>query len=142
MENKVTSEQIERIIKNGTLEVQTLGDKTTLVKFTTKEGFVIVATSSCVSPEKKLIGTWKGDVEVLGVTANYEYVFNEDGTGKMTGSLGAGVAFTYNVAEDGTLSIVTTLLGVESTRTYTFAVEKNTLTLTENDTVITLTKAE
>lgn len=51
MENKVTSEQIERIIKDGTLEVQTLGDKTTLVKFTTKEGFVIVATSSCVSPE-------------------------------------------------------------------------------------------
>ena len=103
---------------------------------------LLVAFASCGSPEKKLIGTWKGDVEVLGVTANYEYVFNEDGTGKMTGSLGAGVAFTYNVAEDGTLSIVTTLLGVESTRTYTFAVEKNTLTLTENDTVITLTKAE
>lgn len=51
MKNTVTVEQIDRILKDGTFEVQTLGDKTTLVKFTTKEGFVIVATSSCVSSE-------------------------------------------------------------------------------------------
>lgn len=104
---------------------------------------VLAAFASCGSPEKKLIGTWKGDVEILGVTTSYEYTFNEDGTGKMTGVLGStGVAFDYSIGEDGKLNITTKLLGVESTKTYTYTVEKNTLTLTEGETVITLTKAE
>ncbi len=105
---------------------------------------VLVAFASCGSPEKKLIGTWKGDVELLGVTTSYEYTFNEDGTGKMTGALGSntGVAFSYTVGEDGKLNITTTLLSVENTKTYTYTVEKDTLTLTEGDTVITLKKAE
>ena len=104
---------------------------------------VLAAFASCGSPEKKLIGTWKGDVEILGVTTSYEYTFNEDGTGKMTGVLGStGVAFDYSIGEDGKLSVTTKLLGVESTKTYTYTVEKNTLTLTEGETVITLTKAE
>ena len=104
---------------------------------------VLAAFASCGSPEKKLIGTWKGDVEVLGVTTSYEYTFNEDGTGKMTGVLGStGVAFDYSIGEDGKLNVTTKLLGVESTKTYTYTVEKNTLTLTEGETVITLTKAE
>ena len=104
---------------------------------------VLAAFASCGSPEKKLIGTWKGDVEVLGVTTSYEYTFNEDGTGKMTGVLGStGVAFDYSIGEDGKLNVTTKLLGVESTKTYTYTVEKNTLTLTEGETVITLTKAD
>lgn len=104
---------------------------------------VLAAFASCGSPEKKLIGAWKGDVEVLGVTTSYEYTFNEDGTGKMTGVLGStGVAFDYSIGEDGKLNVTTKLLGVESTKTYTYTVEKNTLTLTEGETVITLTKAE
>lgn len=104
---------------------------------------VLAAFASCGSPEKKLIGTWKGDVELLGVTTSYEYTFNEDGTGKMTGVLGStGVAFDYSIGEDGKLNVTTKLLGVESTKTYTYTVEKNTLTLTEGETVITLTKAE
>ena len=104
---------------------------------------VLAAFASCGSPEKKLIGTWKGDVEVLGVTTSYEYTFNEDGTFKMTGVLGStGVAFDYSIGEDGKLSVTTKLLGVESTKTYTYTVEKNTLTLTEGETVITLTKAD
>ncbi|MDY4254983.1 MAG: DUF5640 domain-containing protein [Oscillospiraceae bacterium] len=104
---------------------------------------VLAAFASCGSPEKKLIGTWKGDVEILGVTTSYEYTFNEDGTGKMTGVLGStGVAFDYSIGEDGKLNVTTKLLGVESTKTYTYTVEKNTLTLTEGETVITLTKAE
>lgn len=49
--NTVTQQQIDEIIANGKVEVMTLGEKTTLVKFTSKEGFEIVATSACVSPE-------------------------------------------------------------------------------------------
>lgn len=104
---------------------------------------ILAAFASCGSPEKKLVGTWKGDVEVLGVSTSYEYTFNEDGTGKMTGVLGdTGVAFKYNVDDNGALNITTSLLGIDSTKTYTFAIEKNILTLTEGETVIKLTKAE
>ena len=51
MENKVTEKQIDKIIQAGSVEIQDLSDKTTLVKFKTKEGFEIVATSSCVDPK-------------------------------------------------------------------------------------------
>lgn len=49
--NTVTVEKIDEIINNGTLEVQTIGDKTTLVKLETKEGAVIIETSSCVDKD-------------------------------------------------------------------------------------------
>ena len=51
MENKVTEKQIDKIIQAGSVEIQDLSDKTTLVKFRTEEGFEIVATSSCVDPK-------------------------------------------------------------------------------------------
>ena len=51
MENKVTEKQIDKIIQAGSIEIQDLSDKTTLVKFRTEEGFEIVATSSCVGPK-------------------------------------------------------------------------------------------
>lgn len=46
--NKVTESQVDGIIREGTLNVITMGEKTTLVEFTTKEGFVMVESSSCV----------------------------------------------------------------------------------------------
>ena len=46
--NKVTESQVDSIIREGTLNVITMGEKTTLVEFTTKEGFVMVESSSCV----------------------------------------------------------------------------------------------
>lgn len=48
MKNTVTINQIDNIIKEGTVNVITVGEKTTLVEFTTKEGFVMVESSSCV----------------------------------------------------------------------------------------------
>ena len=105
---------------------------------------VVAAFASCGNPQKKLLGTWKGDVEVLGITTSYEFTFNEDGTGKMTGVLGdTGVAFTYNIDDAGKLNIETEILTVKSTRTYSYSIEKDTLTLTldSDGSVITLKKA-
>lgn len=51
MNNTVTQQQIDEIIANGKVEVMTLGEKTTIVKFTSKEGFEIIEASSCVSKE-------------------------------------------------------------------------------------------
>lgn len=51
MKNTVTQQQIDEIIANGKVEIMKLGEKTTLVKFTSKEGFEIIETSSCVSPK-------------------------------------------------------------------------------------------
>lgn len=51
MKNTVTQQQIDEIIANGKIEVMKLGEKTTLVKLTTKEGFEIIGTSACVSAE-------------------------------------------------------------------------------------------
>ena len=46
---------------------------------------VLTAFSACApKPEKAILGTWKGQVTVLGVSTNVEYTFNENGSGVMT----------------------------------------------------------
>ena len=49
--NTVTSQEIENIMNKGTIEVSKIGAKTTMVHFTSKEGFEIIETSACVSPD-------------------------------------------------------------------------------------------
>lgn len=46
--NTVTAEQIDKIISEGKTQVFTIGEKTTLVVFTTKDGFEIAESSACV----------------------------------------------------------------------------------------------
>lgn len=107
---------------------------------------VITAFASCGKPEDKLIGTWKGSVKVALLTTEYEITFNEDGTGKISsGSL--GVDLNYTVTEENKLSITANAELLQSILnefpwTCTFTVEKDTLTLTSGDNVVTLTKVK
>ena len=48
MKNKITQQDIDEIIKNGTLTVETIGENTTMVRFVTKDGYEIIETSACV----------------------------------------------------------------------------------------------
>lgn len=48
---KVTEDQIRNLIAESTINVHKIGEKTTLVHFTTPEGFVIIESSSCVDPK-------------------------------------------------------------------------------------------
>lgn len=50
-EIKVTQEQINSIMSSSKIEDVKIGGKTTVVVCTTKSGFVIVESSSCVDPE-------------------------------------------------------------------------------------------
>lgn len=100
---------------------------------------VLTAFSACAKPETKILGTWTGEQNVLGVVAKYSFTFNEDGTGNMTAALDIGVAMTYTIEGDK-LNITTSVLGISNTRTYTYAFEGDQLLLTEGDTTITLTK--
>lgn len=47
----VTKEMIEKIINNSEIEVQTIHDKCTIVSCKLPNGFIIVESSACVSPE-------------------------------------------------------------------------------------------
>lgn len=49
--NTVTKEQIEKIMLNAVIDIQTVGNKTTIVHCVLPNGFVIVESSSCVDPE-------------------------------------------------------------------------------------------
>lgn len=51
MRNTVTQEQIEEIIKGGTLITGKIGRKTTVLCLVLQNGFEITATSACVDPE-------------------------------------------------------------------------------------------
>jgi hypothetical protein len=50
MANSVTQAQINEILSNSQIEVQTLFDKTTVVTAKLPNGFIIVESSSCVDP--------------------------------------------------------------------------------------------
>jgi hypothetical protein len=48
--NTVTKEQIDTILLNAEVNIQTVGEKTTIVHCVLPNGFVIVESSSCVDP--------------------------------------------------------------------------------------------
>lgn len=102
---------------------------------------VVCAFSACaVKPEKAIIGTWEGTKDVIIGEAKYTFTFYEDGTGVMsTPGIDLGVTMTYTIEED-TLTVVTSVLGISNTNTYTMAFGDNTLTLTSSDDTVTLTK--
>lgn len=49
--NTVTAVMISNILQTGKEEVIKVGEKTTVVSFTTREGFNIIESSSCVDPD-------------------------------------------------------------------------------------------
>ena len=50
MKNRVTQEDIDKILANTLIKVEKYGDKTTVLMATLPNGFVIVESSSCVDP--------------------------------------------------------------------------------------------
>lgn len=50
MNNTITQERINNILKNTRIETEKYGDKTTILKATLPNGFVIVESSSCIDP--------------------------------------------------------------------------------------------
>ncbi len=107
---------------------------------------VLVMLASCGNSANKLVGSWKGEITALGITTEYTYTFNEDGTGTKASNLvsGVGTSFTYTVGEDGNLTISSSILGIATTETYSFEIKSGVLTLTDtsDSSVITLTKIE
>lgn len=51
MKNTVSNHDIEKLIRDAKIDTQTIGEKTTLVMVTLKNGFVLSETSSCVDPK-------------------------------------------------------------------------------------------
>jgi hypothetical protein len=49
-QNTVTQEQISQIMVDSEIQIQTVGEKTTIVHCVLPNGFVIVESSSCVDP--------------------------------------------------------------------------------------------
>lgn len=92
---------------------------------------------SCVSPEKSIVGTWKSQNTVLGIVTETTYIFNEDGSGKLSNVL--DIDFTYSFSEDKLL-ITTSALGIENTTEYSFAFDGNKLVLTSDSDTIELEK--
>lgn len=48
--NPITKEQIDNILKDSSIVAEKYGNKTTIVKVTLPNGFVIIESSSCVDP--------------------------------------------------------------------------------------------
>ena len=102
---------------------------------------VLSVFASCAKPEKKIIGTWTGETNILGVVAEYSFTFNEDGSGKMTTALDVGLAMNYTI-NDGKISITTSVLGISNTNEYTYEFDGDQLILNDGENRIVLTKQD
>lgn len=90
-------------------------------------------------PEKAILGTWKGQVTLLGISSDVEYTFNENGSGVMTSAIGVGIAMNYTIDETSLIVITDTPL-LQKTYTYTYEFGDDTLSLTDSDGTMVLTK--
>ena len=67
------------------------------------------------------------------------YLFNEDGTGKISIGTTVSKSFTYET-NDNTLKIVTEILGQKDEQEYTYSIDGDVLTMTRNNESVTYTK--
>ena len=51
MKNKITKKDIDNILANTLIKVEKYGDKTTVLKATLPNGFVVIENSSCIDPD-------------------------------------------------------------------------------------------
>lgn len=90
-------------------------------------------------PEKAILGTWSGQVTLLGLSSNVEYTFNENGSGVMTSAVGVGIAMNYTI-DESVLTVTTDTPLLQKTYTYTYEFGDDTLSLTDSDGTMVLTK--
>ncbi len=94
-----------------------------------------------VMAEKMIVGTWTAETNILGVVAETEYSFYEDGTGSMTTMLGIGIAIDYTIDEEKII-ITTDTPTIQKTDIYTYEFVEDQLILTSDDVKIVLTKKQ
>ena len=86
------------------------------------------------SKESSIAGSWGADSGSETV-----YLFNEDGTGKISIGTTVSKSFTYET-NDNTLKIVTEILGQKDEQEYTYSIDGDVLTMTRNNESVTYRK--
>ncbi len=121
--------------------------KTRILSALTLVVLILTLMLSSCSAEQRLAGTWVGQSKVLGIVTEYEYVFNEDGTGSLPGVLGITIPMTYTVeantiiVKNSVVEAAEDVIGTDLSTTYTFELGIDTLKLTDkNGKVIELTR--
>lgn len=95
----------------------------------------VLMLASCGKAKKvSIAGSWGADSGSETV-----YLFNEDGTGKISIGTTVSKSFTYET-NDNTLKIVTEILGQKDEQEYTYSIDGDVLTMTRNNESVTYTK--
>ena len=108
--------------------------------------FVLLFSACTALLPKQIVGEWTKTETVLGVVTETKYVFNEDGTGTIPAVLGIDLPITYTIEEDVLEIKVTTPEMIEefaedlTSKKYTVQIKGKTLTLTNGDKTIELTR--
>lgn len=95
---------------------------------------VLMLTSCGKAKKVSIAGSWGADSGSETV-----YLFNEDGTGKISIGTTVSKSFTYET-NDNTLKIVTEILGQKDEQEYTYSIDGDVLTMTRNTESVTYTK--
>lgn len=95
----------------------------------------VLMLASCGKAKKvSIAGSWSADSGSETV-----YLFNEDGTGKISIGTTVSKSFTYET-NDNTLKIVTEILGQKDEQEYTYSIDGDVLTMTRNNESVTYRK--
>ena len=95
----------------------------------------VLMLASCGKAKKvSIAGSWGADSGSETV-----YLFNEDGTGKISIGTTVSKSVTYET-NDNTLKSVTEILGQKDEQEYTYSIDGDVLTMTRNNESVTYTK--
>ncbi len=89
--------------------------------------------------DEALVGSWTGEVEGLELI----YTFNDDATGSVTMTEegeDVDVPFTYNVPEEGTLTISVEFAGEVDSEDASYTVDGDTLTMDDGSSTVEFTR--
>ena len=101
---------------------------------------ILASLAACAQINKaRLVGTWQGELELLGASMDTELTLNKDGTGRFSTVMDLGVALTYTLEGDA-LTIIPDTPIVQKALRYTVAFSDGNMLLTdETGKVVTLT---
>ena len=117
--------------------VETTAEETEAAETTAEETEATEATEANI--DEDLVGTWSGEIEGLAIA----YTFNDDATGSMLYNEEGQemeIPFTYNVPEQGTITLTIEMFGETNSTDGSYAVDGDTLTIDDGTDSVDFTR--
>ena len=135
-EETVAETSAEETVVETTVE-ETVAETTAAETVAETEAEETAATEPSI--DEDLVGTWSAEIEGASIV----YIFNDDATGSMVMTEEGEeieIPFTYNVPEQGTITLTIEMFGETNSTDGSYAVDGDTLTIDDGTDSVDFTR--